>query len=208
MATSAQPATPADVFKKGAQSAATKDNQPAGFSMLNAIPELWTLAPTAPPKKMRPVHAEDDFDSAPTLAVVLAWLAGPPKGDEAIYETRQELVRQEQMAALVQDSIEAPFFMRPHDSAFQQTMRANTQAHHLIAEANNSALSSASWMYNVILQEHLARRRLQRQFDNIAHKGENRAAQVFTPAQQLKAICHLMVRRALQGPAPTPALAS
>lgn len=207
MATSAQPATAAHLFKKGAQAAARNEAGTPAFSMLNAIPQLWQLAPAAPPKKMRPVHAEDDFDDAPTLAAVMAWLGATPRGDEAIYDLRQEIVRQERPLAPVLDIIDPPFFMRPEDSAFQQTMRANMRAHHLIAEANTTALTSAAWMHNIVLQEHLAKRRLQRRFDRLAYKAENRSAQVFTPAQQLKALCHLMVRRALHAPAPAPALA-
>lgn len=175
--------------------------EPSAFSMLNAIPQLWMLAPAANTARPELALAEDSED-VPTISEVMTWLSGEPKGDAEIAELREQILRQEQ-ALSPQRHDDTPFFMQADPSAFQEFISADSTAHRLIEEANTTALTSAAWRHQMMLEEHLDRARMRRRFAATTARKPNPVLQVFaTPGmsgkQQLRAICSMISRGLLQ----------
>jgi len=187
MAANARLSNPTGAFLRGA--AGDSMNRNTTFAMLN---DRWQLAPAAKPRDEQKADSEEPL----TLAEVLAWLSGTPKGGEDAYDLKQEIMRNDVHLPQRQNTL--PFMAS--DSEFQHIMKAEFESHRLIEEANTTALTSATWYHQMMLLEYLQRRQMRASFANnlVPRQGAN----VYTPValsgtQQIRAYC----KSALHAPA-------
>lgn len=155
----------------------------------------WSLAPAAQKREEQVA----DPDDPPTLAEVMAWLSGMPKGAEDAYDLKQQLMREN---VHLPKREHTPLFMASQ-TEFTHIMQADFEANRRVTEDNNTALCSAAWHHQLMLLEYLDKRRMRQSF---ARNTAPRAApaNIFTAApngpQQVGAFCRLLARATLQAP--------
>lgn len=182
--------SPAEAFVRGLAGDGNSFRPP--FDLGNVLGPQWQLAPSLP---ARSLTLGLDDDDEPTLPEVMERLFGQPKGDEAVYDMQQEILRNEQPAIL---SVEAPHFMFGERSDFVRTLDANCKAHARVEEYNGTALSSASRVWSFMLAEYLNRQRMRSRFAATAAPRPQAGLLGFSGPQLIRAL----VRRTLQQPAP------